>query len=104
MELSSYLAMKATKVYGVLWQIDRLTNQPEVGLHKILRRQFLRTAFLSGSQLDKHGNMPFTITMPCGSSITYPDVDDIPIRDVPCPCGNSTHWLVKYENHWVNRN
>ncbi len=38
-----------------------------------------------------------TITLVCGGSVSYQTEDDIPLVDVPCPCGDSTHWLLKYE-------
>lgn len=34
---------------------------------------------------------------PCGGSATYRTVDDIPLVDVPCPCGDPNHWLIKYQ-------
>ena len=34
--------------------------------------------------------------MPCGQSVKYESLSDIPKEDTPCPCGNSKHWLVKY--------
>jgi len=37
-----------------------------------------------------------TITLPCGGQATYRTVDDIPLVDVPCPCGDPNHWLIKY--------
>lgn len=33
---------------------------------------------------------------PCGGSATYRTIDDIPLVDVPCPCGDPNHWLIKY--------
>ena len=33
----------------------------------------------------------------CGGSASYKTWDDIPDHDVPCPCGDPTHWLIKYE-------
>ena len=32
----------------------------------------------------------------CGSGITYSTEVDVPEESVPCPCGNPTHWLIKY--------
>ncbi len=37
--------------------------------------------------------------LPCGGSASYPTVNDIPRHDVPCPCGDPTHWLIKYRGH-----
>ena len=33
---------------------------------------------------------------PCGSTVSYKTYDDIPETDVPCPCGNPKHWLIRY--------
>jgi len=37
------------------------------------------------------------ITMPCSNRATYKTFEDIPLQDVPCPCGDPTHWLVQYQ-------
>jgi len=37
------------------------------------------------------------VVMPCGSKVKYNTIFDIPNEDIPCPCGNPNHWLVKYE-------
>ena len=34
------------------------------------------------------------IKMPCGNKIA---LKQLPDNDIPCPCGNSNHWFVKYE-------
>ena len=39
---------------------------------------------------------PFTINMPCGQTITFARREDVPLVDLPCPCGNPNHWLVKW--------
>lgn len=38
-----------------------------------------------------------TITMPCGVCQEYSTYDDIPDVDIACPCGNPSHWIIKYE-------
>jgi hypothetical protein len=35
------------------------------------------------------------IQMPCGASVTYKTLDEIPVEDVPCTCGNPHHFFVK---------
>lgn len=40
---------------------------------------------------------PCRVRMPCGQEIQCDDLDSIPLYDVPCPCGNPTHWFVKWE-------
>lgn len=32
----------------------------------------------------------------CGGHATYRTADDFPLVDVPCPCGNPNHWLVRW--------
>ena len=29
--------------------------------------------------------------------VSYRTADDIPLVDVPCPCGDPNHWLIRYE-------
>jgi hypothetical protein len=38
----------------------------------------------------------WTITLPCGNQAVYA-FNEIPDHDVPCPCGDPTHWFVKYD-------
>jgi len=35
------------------------------------------------------------IVAPCGRSVDYNTLDDIPVVDTPCPCGNPDHWFIK---------
>ena len=38
--------------------------------------------------------------MPCGNSLklrSYKEIRQLPIKDVPCPCGDPTHWLIRYK-------
>ena len=37
------------------------------------------------------------INMPCGKSVVYRSLEQIPEHSVLCPCGNPNHWLIKYE-------
>lgn len=42
---------------------------------------------------------PYTILMPCGESLKLLDsveILDLPIEDVPCPCGNTGHYLIRF--------
>lgn len=41
--------------------------------------------------------LPFTIGLPCGETITCKTLEDIPLEDLPCPCGDPNHWLVRWE-------
>ena len=39
---------------------------------------------------------PVEIEMPCGHVIHWESWRDIPREDTPCPCGDPSHWIVKY--------
>jgi len=39
-----------------------------------------------------------SIAMPCGQHLKYRTPDDIPDHDVPCPCGDPTHWMIRYRD------
>jgi hypothetical protein len=39
-----------------------------------------------------------SINMPCGSHVEYKTPNDIPDEDVPCPCGDPKHWMIKYRD------
>lgn len=34
--------------------------------------------------------------MPCGATERYIAFDDLPWTSVPCPCGDPTHWMIRY--------
>ena len=40
--------------------------------------------------------LPLTIEMPCGEVATYETLEDIPLVDTPCPCGDPDHWSVRW--------
>jgi len=40
---------------------------------------------------------PVEIEMPCGHVIRIMGWQDMPSEDIPCPCGDPTHWLAKCE-------
>jgi len=40
--------------------------------------------------------LPFKCPMSCGKVYTLLNMMDLPEDDLPCTCGNSTHWFVKY--------
>lgn len=39
---------------------------------------------------------PLVITMPCGEKITFDSEADIPGKSLPCLCGRSDHWFIKF--------
>jgi hypothetical protein len=46
---------------------------------------------------------PYTIKMPCGSEMVIQNRAEFPIDDVPCPCGNPNHWMIKNEIISLNK-
>lgn len=51
-----------------------------------------------------HGQPPQTpdiylsVSMPCGNVVNYRTAKDIPEVDVPCPCGDKSHWIIRYRD------
>ncbi len=37
-----------------------------------------------------------TIVMPCGESFSLTRVPELSGQDLPCPCGDPSHWLVRF--------
>ena len=44
---------------------------------------------------DQYPVINLEIIAPCGNTVTYKTLDDIPDHDVPCLCGNPDHWFIK---------
>ena len=64
----------------------------------VLSKDFIVTKESAQAYKEENPDKPLLILeMPCGSRAEYPTYDDIPEVDVPCPCGNPNHWLIKYE-------
>lgn len=40
---------------------------------------------------------PQILYMPCGYKDRVEAIDQVPLFNVPCPCGNPNHWVVKYD-------
>ena len=34
----------------------------------------------------------------CGGQATYRTAEEVPLINVPCPCGDPNHWLVKWNS------
>ncbi len=45
--------------------------------------------------IEQHSDAVYTGVMPCGERYIFP-LAGLPLEDIPCPCGNTTHWLLKY--------
>ena len=39
----------------------------------------------------------FTITMPCGYERNFRELNNIPIKNLPCPCGKTGRFLIKLD-------
>jgi hypothetical protein len=39
--------------------------------------------------------LPATYELPCGEKVTFESSVGVPLYDVPCSCGNPSHWFVK---------
>lgn len=49
--------------------------------------------------IKEHGGFPASFEMPCEESfvfLTLGEIMDLPIKDVPCPCGDKTHWSIRF--------
>lgn len=40
---------------------------------------------------------PQILYMSCGYKDKVESIEQVPRFNVPCPCGNSNHWIVKYD-------
>ncbi len=83
---------KAEKYIGLFFVLDiRVPVQDKGPLWKRVKREAVKN--IKG--------FPVTITMPCGKSATFSrdNILNLPEVDIPCPCGDLTHWMVKFEEH-----
>lgn len=39
----------------------------------------------------------------CGGQAIYRTASDVPLVDIPCPCGDPNHWLIKWTEPANNR-
>ena len=51
------------------------------------RRQFIKKT-ISGDTI--------SVTSPCKTTVVWKSSAKLPTIDMPCPCGNPNHWLVKW--------
>ena len=87
---------------GTHVRIDRWTEDLHGGfVTKVIGLQFSGNA--SGRQkLDTMGvkvSFPATVEMPCGWSVIIPTLEGC-CHDLECPCGNSDHWIIKWERQY----
>lgn len=62
-------------------------------------KDVVRSAFDSGNLTRDSPDTLLVFELDClpGSIIRYRAVADVPTTDIPCPCGEPGHWLVKHE-------
>lgn len=66
---------------------------PKQALVDAIKREVRREGILKR----KYADAVLEISLdPCGSKVSYKTFDDIPEQDVPCPCGNPDHWMIRY--------
>ena len=74
-----------------VWICMQITCTDDKTPHDVLRETL--SSFgerFAGNTID------LAISHPCGGGVTlYKTIDDVPEIDVPCPCGNPNHWIVK---------
>jgi len=77
---------KPTEVIGLLFQIQGASPTPAL---------WERCKEEAADKLV----FPYIIEMPCGAVQRIKEgwqVVRLPIEDIPCPCGDETHWLVRF--------
>ena len=75
------------------------------GIYSTLNRDNL-IEYLKSLCLIPNPDYVLCILAPCGEQVLYKTWDDIPDKDVKCPCNNPKPWLIKYEpghnpKHWL---
>lgn len=64
------------------------------GKSKIVCAIHMRNEPVGRGVLEKQ--LPFSYRMPCGETYALEAIEDLPEEDLPCPCGDKSHWFVKY--------
>ena len=61
---------------------------------KQLKEELLEWTELAGRLEDEP---LLDIVMPCGENMVCKTFTSVPSSDVPCSCGDSKHWFIKYK-------
>lgn len=73
-----------------------------IGIHVACqgsRRAALRKALDEAAQVDEEHQDGLTITMPCGNTLGWNEIDKIPdVPEIECPCGAKNHTMIKFES------
>ena len=62
---------------------------------------YIKAAMKESPLIKRRRKVDFVLAVkiePCGSEVSYRTFDDIPDHDVPCPCGDPKHWIIRYQN------
>ena len=78
--------------------IALLFQKPRNATWRKVRSELKKRLLEHAEKLDGNlqSNPLFAIDMPYGEKAIYKTFEDIPKHDIPCPCGNKNHWLVKW--------
>ena len=76
---------------------DRLIARGEMQVYVAFRAKDASTLIAA---LSVGYEFPVDIELPCGRQVTFESLRDVPARTMACPCGNSKHFVVKYEADW----
>lgn len=55
----------------------------------------LLEAVLKNQREHNLSEIGFTITMPCGCEQAFREISDIPMENLPCPCGKPERFMIK---------
>lgn len=73
------------------------SGEPRREVVQVYADEILERARARGMNIGHPNFILLGVSMePCGGRATYRTADDIPLVDTPCPCGDPSHWLVKW--------
>lgn len=88
-------------VYGALVQAPTMEIAKKEFERTLIRNWIIvitDTVGLSEQLNDNYHKLPILhITMPCGETVQYKTVFDVPTETTPCTCGNPKHFFIKYD-------
>jgi hypothetical protein len=47
--------------------------------------------------IERGYGFPQILYMSCGHKMKFISAEKLPNQNIPCPCGNPSHWIVKYD-------
>lgn len=50
-----------------------------------------------GIAIELNEDIDMVLTGSCGATLEYKTLNDIPLEDVPCPCGEKGKYMIKWE-------